>query len=187
MRIDKVAAIAAMLACLCLPGAPNAGAQQPNFQQAKPRPFDRVTGIVFACGSATGFAWTGEACGKLSAEFKKRAAASNLPFEEVPITADFRREKRATAGGFDQDKAVRVFWNFVESKSTKGQISAGLSSNFIYEPTARDNPNIVPGQRIPVNFYAQSVLFDPGVTYAKAESYLTMITDNFFKVGDGKI
>lgn len=187
MRIDRVAAIAAMLVCLCLLCAPTAGAQQPNFQQAKPRPFDKVTGIVFACGSATGFAWTGEACGKLSAEFKKRAATANLPFVEVPITADFRRERRATGSGFDQDKAVRVFWNFVKSKSTKGQVSASLSSNVIYEPTTRDNPNIVPGQRIPMNFYAQSVLFDPGVTYTAAQTYLTMITDNFFKIGEGAI
>jgi hypothetical protein len=179
MTIDRVAAIAALLACL---GLAPAAAQQP-----KPRPFDRVTGIVFACGSATGFAWTGEACDRLSAEFKKRAALSKLPFVEVPITADFRSKKRDVVDGFDQDKAVRVFWNFVESKSSKGQISASLSSNFIYEPTAKDHPNIAPGQRIPMNFYAQSALFDPGVTYAKAESYLTMLTDNFFQVGEGKI
>ncbi len=182
MTIDRAAVMMATFGCLCLFGAATAGAQQP-----KPRPFDRVTGIVFACGSATGFAWTGEACDKLSAEFRKRAAAAKLRFAEAPITADFRREKRNVVDGFDQDRAVRVFWNFVESKGTKGQISAGLSSNFIYEPTVKDNPNVAPGQRIAMNFYAQSVLFDPGATYAKAESYLSSITDTFFQLGEGKL
>lgn len=179
MTIDKIAAITAIVACLTMSTA--------RGQQTKPRPFDRVTGIVFTCGSATGFAWTGQACGALSAEFKKRAAASKLPFVEVPITADFSRKKRDTVDGFDQDKAVRVFWNFVESKGAKGQISAGLSSNIIYEPTTKDHPNIAPGQRISMNFYAQSVLFDPGATYAKTESFLNMITANFFQLGEGKI
>lgn len=182
MTIDRVAVMVATFGCLFLVGAATAGAQQP-----KPRPFDRVTGIVFACGAATGFTWTGQACDKLSAEFRRRAAAAKLRFAEVPITADFRREKRNVVDGFDQDKAVRVFWNFVESKGTKGQISAGLSSNFVHEPTAKDHPNAAPGQRIPMNFYAQSVLFDPGATHAKAESHLTMITDSFFKLGEGQL
>jgi hypothetical protein len=50
-----------MILALCL--APHMAAAQAPSQ----RPFDAVTGIVFSCGSATGFAWTGEACNKLSA------------------------------------------------------------------------------------------------------------------------
>jgi hypothetical protein len=150
------------------------------------RPFDLVSGIVFACGSATGFAWTGEACNSLSAEFKKRAEANKLPFTEVLITADFKTKKRDTVNGFNEDKAVRVFWNFVESKEVKGRISAGLSANRIWEPMPKDIPNVAPGQRIPVNFYLQSVLFDPGAMPAQAEPYLTQMTNNFFKYGEAK-
>lgn len=180
MTINKVAAALALLGWLSLAAGTMASAQQP-----KPRLFDRVTGMVFTCASATGFAWTGQACDSLSATFKKRAAESKLRFVEEPVSADFRRKKRATVDGFDQDKAVRVFWNFVASKD--GKISADLASNIIYEPTKKDNPNIVPGQRIPQIFYAQSVLFDPGSTYATAEKYLTLLSDTFFEVGEGKI
>jgi hypothetical protein len=150
------------------------------------RPFDLVTGIVFSCGSATGFAWTGEACNRLSAEFRKRAEANKMPFVEVPITADFSRRKRDTVNGFNEDKAVRVFWNFVESTSTKGRINTGLSANRIWEPTPKDIPNVAPGQRIPLNFYLQSVQFDPGVTLSQPEPYLRQIADSFFEVGEAK-
>lgn len=146
------------------------------------RPFDLVTGIVFSCSGATGYAWTGAACDNLAAEFRKRGEANKLPFAEVLITADFKTKKRDVAGGFDQDKAVRVFWNFVAD--TGGRISAGLSANRIWEPTAKEIANIVPGQRIPVLFYTQSALFDPGVNLSKAEPVLKELTDNFFEVGE---
>lgn len=155
-------------------------------QNAQPkRPFDLVTGIVFTCASATGFAWTGEACGKIAADFKKRAEALKLPFVEVPITADFSRKKRDTVHGFNEDKAVRVFWNFTAS-GPKGGVRAALSANRIWEPTLQEVRNVAPGQRIPMNFYTQSVLLDPGATGAQAEPYLKQITDNFFKVGEGR-
>lgn len=159
-------------------------AQAQNAPPPK-RPFDLVTGIVFTCASATGVVWTGPACGKLASEFKKRAEALNLPFVEVLITADFRVKKRETVNGFDQDRAVRVFWNFTAS-GTKGGVRAALSANRVWEPTPQEIPNVKPGQRIPLNFYIQSVLFDPGATAAQAEPYLKTITDNFFKVGEGK-
>lgn len=155
-------------------------------QNAPPkRPFDLVTGIVFTCASATGFAWTGEACGKLAADFKKRAEALKLPFVEVLITADFSRKKRDTVNGFDEDKAVRVFWNFTASEP-KGSVRAALSANRIWEPTPQEVRNVAPGQRIAMNFYTQSVLLDPGATGAQAEPYLKQITDSFFKVGEGR-
>lgn len=148
------------------------------------RLFDTVSGIVFTCSGATGFQWTGEACGKLSAEFSQRAKAAGLPFEEVLITADFKQKKMPVVASFDQDKAVRVFWNFTESKQAKGNITAALSSNRVWEPTAKEVPNAVPGQRISLNFYTQSATFNPGVTYKDAEKYLKTITDSFFKVGE---
>jgi hypothetical protein len=160
-------------------------AATPGRAQMNPAPgqrmFDLVSGIVFTCGSATGFAWTGEACDTLAGEFKKRAAAAKLPFAEVPITADFRTRRFETVDGFARDKAVRVFWNFTESTGTKGRISAALSSSRIYEP--KDISNAAPGQRIPLNFYAQSAQFEPGVTLKQARPYLQTITDTFFEVG----
>lgn len=151
------------------------------------RLFDAVSGIVFTCGGATGFGWTGEACGKLSAEFSQRAKAAGLPFEEILITADFQRKKMSPVAGFDRDKAVRVFWNFNESRHAKGSINAALSSNRIWEPTEKEVPNAVPGQRISLNFYTQSATFNPGVTYKDAEKYLKTITDSFFKVGETRV
>ena len=152
----------------------------------KPRPFDAVTGIVFACSQANGFAWTAEACNRLGADFKKRAEALKLPFSHVIITADFSREKRATVNGFDEDRAVRVFWNFKEMDAEK-RIQAGLSSNRVWQPTPKDIPNAAPGQRIPLNFYAQSAIFVPGTTLSVAEPILKQLSDNFFEIGEGKI
>lgn len=173
-------AVAMTIALLSLSGA----AQAQNAAPGK-RPFDLVTGIVFTCAPATGFAWTGEACGKLAADFKKRAETLKLPFVEVVITADFSRKKRETVKGFDEDRAVRVFWNFTPG-GRPGSVRAALSANRIWEPTPQEIPNVAPGQRIPMNFYAQSALFDAGATGAQAEPYLKQITDNFFAVGEGK-
>jgi len=150
------------------------------------RLFDIVSGIVFSCTSATGFAWTAEACGKLSAEFRKRAQAAKLPFVEVPITADFKTKKLETAGGFDQDKAVRVFWSFTDQTDAKGVISGALTATRIWEPTAKEIPNVAPGQRISVPFWIQAASFDRGVGYRDAAKYLQLITDSFFLVGDKK-
>jgi hypothetical protein len=158
--------------------------------QMEPAPgqrlFDIVSGIVFTCGSATGFAWTGEACDKLSAEFRKRAEAAKLRFVEVPITADFKTKKMETAAGFDQDKAVRVFWNFTEESDAKGIITGALSATRIWEPTAKEIPNAAPGQRLPLIFWVQSALFSRGARYKDAAEYLGIITDSFFKVGESR-
>ena len=176
MRKIAVAVVAMIM------GATGAHAQmQPAPGQ---RMFDIVSGIVFTCASATGFAWTGEACDKLSAEFRKRAEAARLPFVEVPITADFETKNMPTSGGFDQDKAVRVFWNFTDQKDAKGVIRAALSASRIWVPTAKEIPNAAPGQRIPLNFYAQSAQFDRGVKYKGAAEYLAIITDAFFMLGE---
>ena len=150
------------------------------------RTFDIVSGIVFSCGSATGFAWTVEACGKLSAEFRKRAEVAKLPFVEVPVTADFATRKMETSGGFDQDRAVRAFWSFSDQPDAKGVIRAALSATRIWEPTAKDIPNAVPGQRLPLNFWAQSVLLPRGAGYKDAAEYLEIITNSFFKIGESR-
>ena len=181
-----VAAAIALSSVAWSEGARAQAAQQPPAALKKPRPFDAVTGIVFTCAMATGHAWTGEACNRLSAEFKKRAEALKLPFVEVVITATFSREKRATVNGFDQDKAVRVFWNFKETGAEK-RIQGGISANRIWEPTAKEIPNVAPGQRIPLNFYAQSAIFTPGTGLSTAEPVLKQFTDTFFELGEGKI
>ena len=150
------------------------------------RPFEMVSGIVFYCAIAPGFAWTREACEKLTVEFSKRAEALKLPFAEVPITADFSTRKMPTVGGFDQDKAVRVFWYFADQKDFPGMVRGTLSSTRIWEPTAKEIPNVAPGQRISVPFWIQAASFNRGVGYRDAAKYLQLITDSFFLVGDKK-
>ena len=178
MRKFEVAAIAMAIAAMSAPAHPQMNAA-PGQRQ-----FDLVSGILFTCASATGFAWTGEACDKLSGEFKKRAEAAKLAFVEVPITADFRTKKLETVDGFDRDKAVRVFWNFTEDADAKGVIKASLSANRIWEPTPKEIPNAAPGQRIPLNFYAQSAMSKPGIKLKDMQPYLDIITESFFKVGE---
>lgn len=148
------------------------------------RPFEMVSGIVFYCAIAPGFAWTLEACERLTAEFKKRAEALRLPFAEVPISADFSTRKMPTSGGFDQDKAVRVFWYFADQSNAPGMIRGTLSSTRIWEPTAKEIPNVVPGQRIAVPFWEQSASFKRGTGYRAAAEYLQLITDSFFLIGE---
>lgn len=150
------------------------------------RMFDLVSGIVFNCSTATGYAWTVEACEKITAEFRKRAEASKLPFVEVPITADFSIKKRETAGGFDQDKAVRVFWNFTEEANYKGMIKGGISATRIWEPTEKEIPNVAPGQRFSVPFWVQSASFKRGTRYKDAVEYLDIMTNSFFKIGESR-
>jgi hypothetical protein len=163
-------------------GATGAPAQmEPAVGQ---RGFDLVTGIVFYCGSATGFKWTIEACEKITADFKKRAAAAKMPFVEVDITADFSTKKLPTVDGFDQDKAVRALWYFVEDAQHKGMIKGELSSRRVWEPTAKEIPNVVPGQRIAVPFWIQSATFNRGATYRSAKEYLDLITEGFFMIGE---
>ncbi len=148
------------------------------------RPFEMVSGIVFYCAIAPGFDWTREACEKLTAEFRKRAEALKLPFAEVPISADFSTRKMPTVGGFDQDKAVRVFWYFADQKEAPGMIQGTLSSTRIWEPTAKEIPNVAPGQRISLPFWVQSASFNRGTRYKEAAEYLQLITDSFFLIGD---
>lgn len=150
------------------------------------RPFELVSGIVFHCAIAPGFAWTQEACEKLTAEFRKRAEALKLPFAEAPISADFSTKKMPTSGGFDQDKAVRVFWYFADQSDALGMIKSTLSSTRIWEPTAKEIPNVAPGQRISVPFWIQSASFKRGARYRDAAEYLQLITDSFFLIGDKK-
>jgi len=165
----------------------------PSHSQPKPtepqmvRRFDLVSGILFTCAPMTGAAWTAEACQWITADFRNKAEAAKVRFEEVRITADFKSAKLPTIDGFIRDKAARVFWYFEGDDGPTGVIRASLSAGVIYEPTKKDNPNIVPGQRIPINFYAQSALYDPGATFRSAKEYLDLITASFFQSGEAKV
>lgn len=162
-------------------------AQPAPEQPQTVRRFDLVSGILFICSPVNDVPWTGDACRSLTADFKRRSATAKVRFEEVPIIADFRTAKYSTVAGFERDKAVRVFWFFKGKDGPRGSISASLSSNIIYEPTKKDHPNIVPGQRLPLNFYTQSALYDPGVTFGAAKEYLDLITGAFFESGEEKV
>ena len=65
-----------------------------------------------------------------------------------------------------------------------GEVSAKLMSNVVFEPTPAEIPNVVPGQRIPINFYTQSVALDAGARHSDAQPYLKQITDAFFQSGE---
>lgn len=161
------------------------GCGEASAQDSPPkRRFDATGGIVFTCSPATGIAWTGKACSELSSDFKKRAQAAGLNFTEVMITADFKTKRFPVSDAFNQDRAVRVFWFMHAASGPSGPMSAKLMSNVVFEPTSADIPNVVPGQRIPINFYTQSVSLDPGATHADARPYLKQITDAFFQSGE---
>lgn len=65
-------------------------------------------------------------------------------------------------------------------------IRGTLSSTRIWEPTAKEIPNVAPGQRISVPFWVQSASFNRGTGYRQAAEYLQLITDSFFLIGDKK-
>lgn len=164
-------------------GAAGAAAAQTPQQ----RPFDTASGILVSCLPATGFAWTGEACQRLIAEVQRRAAAAKVRAAFIDFTPDLMRKQLGEIGGFDGDKAIRMRMSFTESTSTKGRINLALGSNTIWEPTAKDIPNVAPGQRLVRNFFITDVQFEPGVTLRQADPYLKQLLDMFFGYGDGTL
>jgi hypothetical protein len=165
----------------------SAAAQTP----AKPRPFDRVPGILVACAPAAGIRWTEDICKRLVAEVKKRALVSKLPVTTVEGSSDMASRKFGAMDSFDGDKAIRMNWICTESKNTKGEVTIELKSNVIYEPSAKDFPNqpnivVAPGQRIPMNFLAMQVIMAPKAKYRDAQEYTGRILDGCFEVGEGK-
>jgi hypothetical protein len=77
-------------------------------------------------------------------------------------------------------------WNFHESSETKGAVNLTLDSSYIWEPTAKEIPGIVPGQRLIQNFYLQGILFDPAIHFGDAEPSLKTVLNGFFNFGEGK-
>jgi hypothetical protein len=188
MTKSEFAGISAL--CLAVSAAilQGAAAQTP----AKPRPFDRVPGILVACAPAPGVSWTEDICKHLVAEVYKRSMTSKLPVAMVENTSDMSSKKFGTMDSFDGDKAIRMNWICAESKTKKGEITIELKSNVIYEPSAKDFPNqpnivVAPGQRIPMNFLAMQVIMDPKAKYSDAQEYTGRILDGFFEVGEGKL
>ena len=130
----------------------------------KKRPFDQVPGVVAACLSSPTAAWTVEACADLLQEARKRAVANSV--------------KLAV-------QAIRLVLSF-EGPDANKRVSFKLASNYIFTPTTKDIPNVVPGQRIPQNFFVQGAIFDPGVDAKAAKPTLDSVLETFFEVGDGK-
>jgi hypothetical protein len=127
------------------------------------RPFDMFPGILASCQSEGNVKRMGEACTYLLAEVKRRAAESKIAVSVQPSSPDMARKKFGEIDGFNGDKAIRMEWKLEESSEVKGRLNVTLSSNFIWEPTAKEIPGIVPGQRLIQNFYLQGVLFDPDI------------------------
>src|SRR5256885_15308071 len=96
------------------------------------------------------------------------------------------KKKFGEIDGFNGDEAIRMEWTLKESSEVKGRVNVTLSSNFIWEPTAKEIPGIVPGQRLIHNFYLQGVLFDPDIRYSEVEASLKKLVTWFFDYGEGK-
>ena len=151
----------------------------------KKRPFDQVPGVVAACLSSPAAAWTVEACADLLQEARKHAVSSSVKLAVQEFTPDLQRGKLPVIDGFDGDKAIRLVLSF-EGPDANKRVSFKLASNFIFMPTAKDIPNVVPGQRIPQNFFVQGATFEPGVNAKTAKPTLDTVLETFFEVGDGK-
>src|SRR5215470_8095934 len=135
------------------------------------RLFDRFPGIVVACQPAPSVRWTVDACPFLMDEMKRRAAQSKLP---------------VSVQGYTSDKAIRVGLVFKESSSVKGRVELSIASYWVWEPTAKEIPNVAPGQRLPQIFYIGGIQFEPEATLKAAERYFKVELDTFFNLGEGK-
>ena len=155
----------------------------------KPRPFDRVPGILVACAPARSVSWTERLCPYIIAEVKRRAVAAKLPVAVVESTPDMASRKFGMFESFDGDKAVRMHWICTEDERVKRRVEVALKSNVMYEPTQSDFPNIpniLPGQRLHRPFLSMPVTFDPRATTTDHQKNVGLILDAFFEVGEGK-
>jgi hypothetical protein len=156
-------------------------------EPANKRLFDRFPGIIVACQPAPSVRWTLDACPYLIDEMKRRAALSKLPVSIQGYTSDMARKQFGEMDGFNGDKAIRVGLVFKESSSVKGRVELSIASYWVWEPTAKEIPNVAPGQRLPQIFYVGSIQFEPAATLKTAESYFKVELDTFFNLGEGKL
>jgi hypothetical protein len=150
------------------------------------RPFDMFPGILVSCQSEGNVKWMDDACTYLLAEVKRRGGESKIAVSVQPSSSGMATKKFGEIDGFNGDKAIRMAWTLKESSEVKGRVNVTLSSNFIWEPTAKEIPGIVPGQRLIQNFYLQGVLFDPDIRYSEVEASLQKLVNWFFDYGEGK-
>src|SRR5688572_25154146 len=152
----------------------------------KERPFDGVPGILISCEPATNMKWTSDGCTHLITEVKRRAAESKLGVSIQPGSPDMAEKKFGQTDGFDGDKAIRMVWKFEESSAEKGRVNVGLVCHRIWEATAKDeHPALAP--RRSELFYMQSIVFDPGISFAGAKGYMNKVLDTFFGYGECKV
>jgi hypothetical protein len=151
------------------------------------RPFDTASGILVSCLPIDRVEWTAAACQRLIAEVQRRGTATKVPVAAIDYAADLMRRKFDGAGAFDLDKAIRMRLSFAASTAVIGRINLALGANTIWEPTAKDIPNVAPGQRLVRNFYIIDLQFEPGVKLRDAEPYLAKLLDGFFAYGDSKL
>ena len=151
------------------------------------RLFDRFPGIIVACQPAPSVRWTVVACPYLIDEMKRRAALSKLPVSVQGYTSDIARKQFGEMDGFNGDKAIRAGLVFKESSSVKGRVELSIASYWVWEPTAKEIPNVAPGQRLPQIFYIGGIQFEPEATLKAAERYFKVELDTFFNLGEGKL
>lgn len=160
------------------------GASAQLFPEPVKRPFDRVSGMLIVCRAVPAYAWTDAACTRMIVEARRRAALNKLPIASVDSLPDFPRHRFGSIEGIDGDKAVRVSFVFKAPKGHAWRLSLSLESYFIFVPSG---PNVAPGQRLPMNFYAQGVDFLPGVSESAARPAINQLLKFLLSYGDGKL
>jgi hypothetical protein len=163
--------------------APGLCAQSPSPPK---RPFDAFSGLLVSCQTESDVKWGNEACTYLIAEVQRRATESKVKVSVQPSSPDISEKKFGDTDGFNGDKAIRMTLAFTASSEVKGRVNFSLASNVIWEPTAREIPGVVPGQRLVQNFYIQGSIFEPEMQFKEVKSTLAKMLDWFFEYGNGK-
>ena len=166
-------------------GLVQSGGAQPSASPPSKRPFDAFPGIIVSCAPTPAISWTVDACADVLADVQRRARVLNMP------TFVWSAEAAASYGGnvppFDGDKALRLGLGFALAGDKQNQIRMTLASSYLWQPTEKEVPNAVPGQRIPMNFRVQSAITNQGGTRADIMRASKALLDNFFLYGEAKL
>ncbi len=161
------------------------GDMQPSASQPSKRPFDAFPGIIVSCAPTPAITWTVEACAEVLADVQRRARALGMP------TYIWSAEAAATHGGnappFDADRALKLGLGFALAGDKQNRIRMTLNSSYLWQPTEKEVPNAVPGQRIPMNFRVQSAITNERGTRRDIMQAAKALLDNFFQYGEGRL
>ncbi|HEY2625637.1 MAG TPA: hypothetical protein VGI41_02665 [Candidatus Udaeobacter sp.] len=126
------------------------------------RPFDRYRAIFAVCVESLNVKWTGEARKYLLDEVKRRAEREKLI---VSIDNNLDTKQFCDTHGFNTNEVIWLVMKFEDSDVEKGRVNFTLNAQ---------------------NFIVQGAVFDPGISFKAAKSYLDRMLDGFFEYGEGK-